>query len=79
MKLPPPAVQHRDEAAQPPPPSPQEGHASVDYVLFEVAWMVQIRRNASGQVQWVQLPRDMETRLEDMYLDASTGEDEFVV
>ena len=63
---------------EPPPPSLQAGHAPFEYVHFEVHWMVETDENSSGQIQWVQYPWEVDRRLEDMYLDASKGVDDYV-
>ena len=36
-------------------------------------------QNSSGQIQWVQLPWEVEKRMEDMYLDLTKGVDDYVV
>ena len=71
---PPPAA-----AEEPPPPPPAAEHASRQYVCFEVAWMVATDANSAGDIQWVQFPWHVEKQLEDMYMDASKGVDDYVV
>ena len=70
----------------PPPLSPEEEDASFHYVVFDVVWMVQVDRNPwspqfpwAQEFQWVQLiPKKVEKRLEEMYLDESKGNEDFV-
>ena len=77
QRPPAPPMEHCDEAL--PRPSPEEGDAPVHYVLFDVVWMVQADETPSGRIQWVQLfPKDVEKRLEDMYLDEGEGNDAYV-
>ena len=61
----------------PPPPPPGEHHYG-DFVYFQVVWMVETDQNASGQIQWVDYPWDVQKRLEDAYLDPNKGLDDHV-